>query len=87
MVIGNKQEMEKEFLFIFGVPYIGKPSHMFSKKVQALANNNFNVDMNIYFESFKIGKLLSAKTFYTYGAFVIVMYKFSCLCDTAISYR
>ena len=30
----NTQEIEKEFAFTFGIPYIGKPSHMFSKNTQ-----------------------------------------------------
>ena len=50
-----EQEMEKEFVFTFDTPYIGKPSHTFSKKLRALIKNKFNVNMNIYFKSFKVG--------------------------------
>ena len=52
---GNTQEMEKEFAFTFGIPYIGKPFHSFSEKPRALIKNKFNVNMNIYFKSFKVG--------------------------------
>ena len=27
----NTQEMKKEFVFTFSIPYMGKPSHTFSK--------------------------------------------------------
>ena len=47
--------MEKEFAFIFGILCIRKPSHTFSKKLRALIKNKFNVNMNIYFKSFKVG--------------------------------
>ena len=38
------QEMEKEFAFPFGIPYMGKPSHKFSKRRRALTKNKFNVN-------------------------------------------
>ena len=48
----NTQEMKNEFAFTFGIPYIGKPFHMFSEKLGTLIKNKFYVDMNIYFKSF-----------------------------------
>ena len=51
----NTQEMEKEFAFTFGIPYIGKPSHTFSKKLRALIKDKFNENMKIYFKSLEVG--------------------------------
>ena len=47
--------MEKEFAFTFGIPHTGNLSHTFSKKLRALIKIKFSVDMNIYFNSFKVG--------------------------------
>ena len=81
----NTQEMKKEFAFTFGIPYIGKPSHTFSKKLRALIKNKFNVNMNIYFKSFKVGNHLQLKCSTPTELSSNVVYKFSCPCDT-ISY-
>ena len=82
----NMQEIEKEFAFTFGIPYIGKPSHTFSKKLRALIKNKFNVNMNIYFRSFKVGNYFQLKCSTPTKLSSNVVYKFSCPCDTAISY-
>ena len=82
----NTQEIEKEFAFTFGIPYIGKPSRTFSKKLRALIKNKFNVNMNIYFRSFKVGNYFQLKCSTLTELSSNVVYKFSCPCDTAISY-
>ena len=82
----NTQEIEKEFAFTFGISYIGKPSHTFSKKLRALIKNIFNVNMNIYFRSFKVGNYFQLKCSTPTELSSNVVYKFSCPCDTAISY-
>ena len=82
----NTQEIEKEFAFTLGISYIGKPSHTFSKKLRALIKNKFNVNMNIYFRSFKVGNCFQLKCFTPTELSSNVVYKFFCPCDTAISY-
>ena len=82
----NFGKMQKEFAFIFGIPYIEKPSHTVFKKLRALIKSKFNVDMNIYFRSFKVGNYFQLKCSTLMELLSIVMCKFSCLCDTAISY-
>ena len=83
---GNTQKMEREFAFTSGIPYIGKPSHMFSKKLIALIKNKFNVNVNIYSKSLKVGNYFQLKCFTPTVLLSNVIYKFSCLCDMAISY-
>ena len=84
-IFSNTQEIEKEFAF--GIPYIGKPSHTYSKKLRALIKNEFNVNMNIYFRSFKVGNYFQLKCSTPTAALSSnVDYKFSCPCDTATSY-
>ena len=78
--------MEKEFAFTFGILYIGKPSHTFSKKLKALVKNKFNLNINIYFRSFKVGNYFQLKSSTPTELSSNVVYKFSCPCDTAIFY-
>ena len=54
--LDNLQKIEKEFLFTFDIQYtrIGKTSHTFFKNLRTLIESKFNVDLNIYFKSFKI---------------------------------
>ena len=78
--------MEKEFAFTFGIPYLGKTSHMLSKKLRALIKSKFNVDMNIYFKSFKVGNYFQLKCSTPLELSSNVVYKVSCPCDTTISY-
>ena len=73
----NTQEIEKEFAFTFGIPYIGKPSHTFSKKLRALIKNKFNVNMNIYFRSFKVGNSFQLKCSTPTELSSNLVYKFS----------
>ena len=78
--------MEKEFAFRFGIPYIGQPSQTFSKKLRALIKNKFNVNMNTYFKSFKVGNYFQLKCSTPIEFLSNVVHKFSCPCDTAVSY-
>ena len=86
IVNGNTQEIEKEFAFTFGIPYIGKPSHTFSKKLKALIKNKFNVNMHIYFRVFKVSNYFQLKSSTPTKLLSNVVYKFSCRYNTAISY-
>ena len=81
----NAQEMEKEFASTFGIPYIGKPSHTFPEKLRALIKNRFNVNMNIFFKSSKVGNYFQLKCSTPMELSSNVVYKFSCPSDTAIS--
>ena len=60
-------------------------SHVF-QKLRAVIKNKFNVNMNIYFKSFKVGNHLQLKCSTTMDPLLNVVYKFSCPCDTAIFY-
>ena len=82
----NTQEMKKQFAFTFGIPYIRKPSHTFSKKLGALIKNKFNVNMNICFKSFEVGNYFQLKCSTPTELSSNAVYKFSFPCDTAIFY-
>ena len=71
----------------FGVPYVGKPSHTFSKQLRALIKNKFHVDTNIF--NLNLSKLvitLKLKCSTPTELSSNIVYKFSCPCDMAISY-
>ena len=53
-ILGNTQEIKKQFLLKFGISHTKKPYYTFSKKLRALTKNKFNVDINIYFKLFKL---------------------------------
>ena len=57
----NTQEMEKEFAFTFGISYIGKSFHTFSKKLRTLIKHKFSVNINIYFKFFIVGNFFQLK--------------------------
>ena len=78
--------MEKEFAFTFGIPYIRKPSHTFSKTLRVLIKKKFNVDTNIYFKSFKVDNYFMLKCSTPLELSSNVVFKFFCPCNTAISY-
>ena len=59
---------------------------MFSKKLRVLIKNEFNVNMNIYFKSFKVGNYFRLKCSIPMQLSSNVVYKFSCPCDMAICY-
>ena len=43
----EKEKCEKDFLFtIIALPYFGKISHQFSKRLKVLIKNKFNVNIN-----------------------------------------
>ena len=84
--LGNTQEMKKEFAFTFGILYIGKPFHTFSKNLRTSIKNKFNRNMNVYFNSFKYGNHFQLKCSKPMELLSNIVYKFSCTHDTAISY-
>ena len=43
----TKDKEEKEYLFRIGVPYFGKPSHKFAKRLSTLVKVKFQVDLAV----------------------------------------
>ena len=77
---------EKDFLFTIGLPYYGKPSHQFAKHLTTLVRTKFHVDINVYYTTIKTGSYFQLKCSTPVTLISNVVYKFTCSCDTNISY-
>ena len=82
----TKEKCEKEVSFAIGLLYFGKISHQFSKRLKVLIKDKFNVDVNIYYTTLKTGSYFQLKCFTPMHLISNVVYKFSCLCDTNVTY-
>ena len=77
---------EKDFMFTIGLPYFGKPSQPFAKKLSNFVKMKFDVDINVYYVALKVGSYFQLKCVTPVELVSNVVYKFSCSCDTNMSY-
>ena len=82
----TKDKEEKEYLFRIGVPYFGKPSHKFAKRLSTLVKVKFQVDLAVYYNSFKTSSYFNLKCLTPHALLSNVVYKFTCSRDAAMSY-
>ena len=59
---------------------------MFVKRLKSVIKRKFQVDINAYYTSFKTGNYFNVKCPTPKALKSNVVYKFSCLCDTNITY-
>ena len=86
-IVRKKQKKEeKEYLCRIGIPYFGKPSHKFAKRLSALVKAKFQIDLSFYYTSFKTGSYFNLKCLTPHALLSNVVYKFSCLRDATMSY-
>ena len=76
---------EPDFLFTIGIPFFGKASQVFAKRLTALVKTKFNVDINVYCTCFKTRSYFQLKCSTPFPLLSNVVYKFSCSRDTNIS--
>ena len=77
---------EPDFLFTIGIPFFGKASRVFAKRLTALVKTKFNVDINVYYTCFKTGSYFQLKCSTSFPLLSNVVCKFSCSRDANISY-
>ena len=82
----NSQKPEKDFFFNLGLPYFGNSSCQSAKKLSVLVKRKFNVDINVYYTTFKTGSYFRLKCSTPLSLMSNVMYKFNCSCDADLSY-
>ena len=75
-----------DFPFAIGIPFFGKASRVFAKRLTALVKTKFNVDINVYYTCFKTGSYFQLKCFTPFSLLFNVVYEFSCSRDANISY-
>ena len=82
----KNKKCEKDFLFTIGLPYFGKIFYQFSKRLKVLIKNKFNVNINVYYATPKTGSYFQLKFSTPTHLISNVVYKFTYLCDTSITY-
>ena len=48
-------------MLTIGLPYFGKPSHQFAKKLSNFVKMKFDVDINVYYVALKVGSYFRLK--------------------------
>ena len=76
---------EPDFLFTIGIPFFGKASRVFAKRLTALVKTKFNVDISVYYSCFKTGRIFNLCST-LFRLLSNTVYKFSCSRDANISY-
>ena len=79
-------EDNQNFKYNLHVPFIGKPSYAFSKQVSALLGAQFDIDVNVVYNTLKVGSFFSLKSRTPKSLISRVVYKFTCLGDPGIAY-
>ena len=77
---------ESDFFFTIEIPFFGKASRVFAKRLTALVKTKFNVNINVYYTCFKTGSYFQLKCSTPFPLLSNVVYKFSCSRDANISY-
>ena len=77
---------ESERNFIIKIPYVGKISNDFKNKLKQLFLNDLNVEIMPVFNSFKVSSYFSLKSKSPSLLSSNVVYKFSGLCDSNVTY-
>ena len=80
------QKYEKDFLFTIRIPYYGKTSNHFAKRLANLIKLKFNIHINVYFTTMKTASCFPLKCTTPFALLSNVVYKFTCLCDANNTY-
>ena len=80
----EKTKVERNY--ILGIPYVGKVSHEYKKKITSLVKESLDVDIFAYYTSCKISQYFSLKSKTPFALKANVVYKFACLSDSDTSY-
>ena len=82
-----KPRAEKtEHKYIIKIPYIGKPSINFKRRITELAKQAYDIDLSCVFTSFKVKDYFSLKCKSSPFLKSNVVYKFTCQSDSDIIY-
>ena len=68
------------------VPFIGNSSVNFSRKISGLIKDKFGLDVNILYDTCKVGSFFSLKSQTPKALMSNVVYKFTCKHDANLTY-
>ena len=80
------EKYEKDFLFTIGIPYYGKTSNHFAKRLANLTKLKFDIDINVCFSTMKTASYFPLKCTAPFALLSNVVYKFTCSCDANNTY-
>ena len=72
--------------YIIKIPYVGTLSHEFKNKIITFFNYELKVTVSPVFNTFKVSNYFSLKSQTPKQLMANVVYKYTCLCDTNITY-
>ena len=78
--------LENDFKYNLKVPFVGKPSLYFGKKMSALMKKQFGVEINVIPATVKLGSFFPLKCRTPLPVLSRVVYRFQCLGDQTESY-
>ena len=82
----EESDIENDAKLFLKIPFIGQSSVNFGRKISALIKDKFSLDVNIIYDSCKVGSLFSLKSQTPKALLSNVVYKFTCKHDANISY-
>ena len=77
---------EIDMHYILKIPYVGGLSHDFKSKIVQLFHDDLLIDIVPIFNTFKVSNYFTLKSQTPKHVIANVVYKFSCLCDTNLTY-
>ena len=77
---------DDEKRYIIKIPYVGTLSHEFKNKLIAFFNYELKVTVSPVFNTFKVSNYFSLKSQTPKQLMANVVYKYTCLCDTNLTY-
>ena len=83
---GDESREKDDMKYIVKIPYVGTISHEFKNKIVKLFYNEFKVSITPVFNTFKVSNYFSLKSQTPKQLLANVVYKYTCLCDTNITY-
>jgi hypothetical protein len=85
-VISNSSIDEESYDFVIKLPYIGKASKTFAKKLSDIVFIKFNVKIHVVYKSCKMSSFFSLKDITPFALTSKVVYQYKCFRDENITY-
>ena len=83
---GNSSIDEESYYFVIKLPYIGKASKIFAKKLSDIVFKKFNVKIHVVYKSCKLSSFFSLKDITPLALTSKVVYQYKCFRDENITY-
>ena len=81
-----KDKKDINFSLLLRIPYVGILSHEFKNKITNLFHKELNIEIFPIFKTTKLSEFFSLKSQTPKALTCNVVYKFTCLCDSSLTY-